>query len=124
MVAKRGMKMLTEVFALTLALATQKADPVAEARKVYSNCLVDVTVESLDKKEDQSVFNAKTETACAPERAKFRDVVIAGEKSFGSNQSDAETTAKDEVDSLLEKYTSSYGDFMKDNTRPTKQKVK
>ncbi len=116
--------MLLEIFAFTLAMAPQKTDPVAEARKIYSNCLVDVTTESLDKKEDQAAFNAKTETACPTERAKFRDLVIAGEKSFGSNQSDSEATAKDEVDSLLEKYTSSYGDFIEDNSRPSKQKVK
>ena len=116
--------MFIEIFSIMLAMAAPKADPVAEARKVYSNCLVDITNESLDKKDDQAAYTAKVETACPAEQTKFSDLVIASERSFGSNQSDAADMAKEEISSLQEKYTSSYGDFAKDNTRPTKQKVK
>ncbi len=115
--------MFTEIFAIMMALAAPKSDPVSEARKVYSNCLVDVTIESLDKKEDQAAYSAKTGTACPAEKEKFRAAVIAGEKEFGSKQSDAEAMADEEVGILMEKYTSSYGDYAKDNSRPTKQKL-
>jgi hypothetical protein len=114
--------MIVEFVAIMLAMAPAKNDPVTNARKAFSNCLVDVTIASLDKKDAETAFAEIAKAACPDEKAKFRSAVIASERGFGSKISDAEEFASDEVQGLIERYTGSFADFAKDNTRPTKQK--
>jgi hypothetical protein len=114
--------MIAEFFAIMLAMAPTKNDPVTIARKAFSNCLVDVTIASLEKKEAETAFVEIATAACPDEKSKFRNAVIASERGFGSKMSDAEEFANDEVQGLIDRYTGSYADFAKDNTQPTKQK--
>jgi hypothetical protein len=114
--------MIIEVFAIMMAMATPKNDPVMIARKAYSNCMVDVTIASLEKKDAEAAFVEKAKAACPDEQAKFRSAVIASERGFGSKMADAEEFANDEVQGLIERYTGSYADYAKEGAQPTKQK--
>jgi hypothetical protein len=114
--------MIIEAFAIMMAMATPKNDPVTIARKAFSNCLVDVTVASLEKKDAESAFMDIAKAACADEKAKFHSAIVASERSIGSKMADAEEFANDEVQGLIERYTGSYADFAKDGSQPTKQK--
>lgn len=114
--------MIVEIFAILMSMAAPKNDPVTVARKAFSNCMVDVTIASLEKKDPEAAFVEKAQTACPTEKAKFRDALIASERGFGSKMADAQEFADDEAKGIIERYTSSYADFAKDNAQPTKQK--
>lgn len=111
--------MFTVAISSMLMLAAAKADPQDEARKAYSNCLVDVMIVELDKGTGQSDFNKLIADACAETKATYHALIVKSERGYGSKPAEAEQYATEETQSIQSGKIDKYGQFSQDKTRPT-----
>ncbi|MGF1549194.1 MAG: hypothetical protein ACFBQW_01460 [Sphingomonadaceae bacterium] len=92
-----------------LAAALQPASP-AQAREAYGACLDRHVRTSLEASLTVEAFAASLETACAAERARYRNAMLAD----GYSEADAE----EELAWSRENVGDSYRGFIETNTRP------
>jgi hypothetical protein len=114
--------MVSNILALLLVMASGKADPMDTARKAYNNCVVKVVIDSLDKKSSQSAYNESVAAGCQTERTIYRDMLVKSEIGYGSKRSEAEQYADEEIQTILDVHSGSYGDHQQNNTRPVPEK--
>jgi hypothetical protein len=101
--------MLTLVAATMLSMAAMKADPLDGARKAYNNCMIEVN-KAVGEKASPSDFIKTSEAACPAQRAAYHAIMVKAERSYGSNQKDAEQFANEEVQGLLDSVVSSFNE--------------
>jgi hypothetical protein len=102
--------MLTLVAATMLSMAAMKADPLDDARKAYNNCMIEVHNKAVGEKASPSDFIKTSEAACPAQRAAYHAIMVKAERSYGSNQKDAEQFANEEVQGLLDSVVSSFNE--------------
>ena len=107
--------------AFTLLFAAAQADPVESARIAYSNCLVDVVNEQLDKDNSRKAFDTAAKAACLAEKTAYNNAIVSAELGMGSNQGDAKEFAAEEVASILMSWGDNYKDLKDQKLRPTKE---
>ncbi|MEE9434085.1 MAG: hypothetical protein V3V15_07590 [Sphingorhabdus sp.] len=113
---------ITLTSALLLSMTAYAYTPMDDARIRLNNCLVDLSIEHLDKKTNQGGFRKATETGCAEERQIFFDIVARDERKYGSNKSESETYAGEEVQGIINGFLERYSEYEMDKTRPVKEK--
>ena len=102
--------MLATGAAILFSMAAMKADPLDDARKVYSNCLRTFHNAAVKEKVTIPDFREKMKTACETERASYNAAVVKSERAFGSSVKDAEAYAADEISLLVSGTTTSFAD--------------
>lgn len=105
---------------MTLLLVAQAGDP-DDLRKTYSNCVVDMTIESLKSNMGERTFKNAASKACSAERAAYVDAIAKDEMEYGSNEDEAKQFAEEEADTVVAAMVNSYGDFKSTSTQPTKE---
>ena len=103
-------------FAIAMMLAAQ--DPLMATSRAYSDCLMKLTVSSLDEKKSEKEFVAAANDVCASQRDAYRAAVVKSEREFGSSQADAASYADEEVANVLASMKSNYANYSASNTRP------
>jgi len=106
---------------LALTMAAYMADPIETAQKKFSNCLIDTVNEQLDAKAPQKTFEKAANAACEKEKAAFHSIVLKDERGYGSSQAEASQYADEEAQGIIDSFVQSYGDYVLNNSRPTKQ---
>lgn len=101
---------------LTLLLGAQ--DPISQANTAYSDCLLKQTLASLDDKQDVDSFFQAAQERCTLQKQAYRAAVVKSERSFGSNQSEAEKYADEEAQYVLSAMTTNYTGYLETHTRP------
>lgn len=105
---------------MTLVLATQAAD-IETLRKDYSNCVVDMTIESLDNNMADRAFKKAAAEACPEKREKYIEALFKDERDFGASDSEAREYAEEEADAVLLGMVNGYADMKAANTRPVRE---
>lgn len=103
-------------FAIAMLLMAQ--DPLMDTNQAYSDCLMELTVSSLDEKKNEKEFAAAADRVCAAQRDAYRAAVIKSEKDFGSSQQEAASYADEEVANILAMMKSNYANYSASGTRP------
>lgn len=103
-------------------LAAFAGDPVDDARKGYSNCLVLYSIEQLEAKTSDSQFKKSAKEACLELRATYRAAIVKSELSSKVPKAEAEKYADEEADYVLAVHVDSFGQHSADNTRPSVEK--
>lgn len=114
--------MLTLITATMLSMAAMKADPQENARKAFSNCLVELHNSGIDAKQSPGDFNKASETSCMEQRKAYHDIIIKNERSFGSSAKDAEEYASGEVQSILDGVVASYNENLQVSSKMQTEK--
>lgn len=107
---------------LALAMAAMVAEPAEDARIAYSNCIIDVVNEHLERKDGKSAFEKAAAGACSNERAAFHAIIVKEEKGYGSSQAEADQYADEEVQGIVDSFVEGYRDYLNSNSRPAKEK--
>ena len=110
--------MLLSALSFIAFAAAQPADMMVKTRDEYATCLRKFMVEHLDKKTSPAEFDKALKPACDKQEAVFRTAVIAADKADKMSDADAQEDANFQVEDYLEKFQSSYRDFLETNTRP------
>jgi hypothetical protein len=105
-----------------LLMAAFAGDPMDDARKGYSNCLVRFSGQHLELKSSENEFRKAAKEACTEQRSTYRAAIVKSELSSKVPRAEAEKYADEEVDYLLSIYTDSYGQYLNDGTRPIEEK--
>ncbi len=108
-------------FVFMLLAAAPQNDPLDAARIVYSNCLIDVVNEHLDKDESENSFDTAAKTACESEKAAYRAMIVNTERAMGSNASAAQQYADEEIAMVVNSWSANYNDLKSDKSRPVKE---
>lgn len=103
-------------------LAAFAGDPVDDARKGYSNCLVRYSIEQLEAKTSESQFKKSAKEACSDLRASYRAAIVKSELASKVPKAEAEKYADEEVDYILTVHIDNFGQHSADNTRPSEEK--
>ncbi|MEO1045023.1 MAG: hypothetical protein AAFX04_06250 [Pseudomonadota bacterium] len=101
-------------------LVTQAGD-LDSLRKDYSNCMVDVTIEHLDKKTGTRAFKKAAQGACLEKRSAYIEALAKDEVAYGSTPEEAQEYAREEADSVMNAMVNGYDDMQQSNTRPSKE---
>jgi hypothetical protein len=115
------MIMIGLTFALAMSMAAGKADPQDNARKEFFNCLVELSVENLDKDASASDYTKLAQEACADKKAVYFGIIAKAERAY-SKPAEADKFASEEVQLIIDASTRDYGTFKQDKTRPVKEK--
>lgn len=110
--------MLLSALSFIAIAAAQPADMMVKTRDEYATCLRKFMVDSLDKKMDPSEFDKALKPACDKQEATFRNAVIAADRADKMTDADAQEDAQFQVEDYLDKFQSSYRDYLETNTRP------
>ncbi len=113
--------MIGLTFALAMSMAAGKADPQDEARKAFFNCLVELSVENLDKDTSVSDYTKLAQEACVDKKTVYHDIIAKAERAY-SKPAEADKYANEEVQMIVDASTRDYGTFKQDKTRPVKEK--
>lgn len=116
------MNMLTLVAASMLSMAAMKADPMDDARKAFNNCMIVAHNKAIDDKTPPNSFTKIADEACIPERGAYRDILIKSERSYGSNQKDAEKFANEEVQMIVDSLVTSFNENVENGAKLTIEK--
>ncbi|WP_187336170.1 hypothetical protein [Novosphingopyxis iocasae] len=103
-------------FAIAMLLSAQ--DPVITTNQAYNDCLMKLTVSSLDEKRSEKEFVAAANDVCASQRDAYRAAVVKSEREFGSSQADAASYADEEIANILAMMKNNYANYSESNTRP------
>ena len=104
-----------------LSAATLNPDDAEAARKAYSNCLTDYTIEQLDMKTGTSTFKKSVKNACNDERDAMIAAMKKDEIEFGSTEKEATDYATEEAANVLFAFSDGYAAYASTNTRPVKE---
>jgi hypothetical protein len=113
--------MIGFTFALALSLTAPKADPQDDARKIFFNCLIELSLENLDKDTAVSDFTKAAEEACIDKKTLYHDIIAKAERAY-SKPAEADKFANEEVQTIIDGVTRDYGQYKQDKTRPVKEK--
>lgn len=114
--------MLTLVAATMLAMAATKGDPLDDARKAFNNCMIEVHNTAVGEKASPSDFIKTSEAACPTQRAAYHAIMVKAERSYGSNQKDAEQFASEEVQGLVDSVVSAFNENVQSGAKLTAEK--
>ena len=107
--------------AVMLAMLALANDPIDDARKAFSNCLVEFSIEHLDLKTSVGAFRKASQTACEAKRDIYRGMIAKEDIASGSTKSEAKQFADEEVENITKGFVDSYGQHVSGNTRPVKE---
>ena len=110
--------MLLSALSFIAIAAAQPADLMIKARDDYATCLRKFVVNSLEKKMDPAEFDKALKPACEKQEAVFRNAVVVADKADKMSDADAQEDAEFQVEDYLDKFQSSYRDYLETNTRP------
>lgn len=110
--------MFLPVLSFLAIAAAQPADMMVKSRDNYASCLRKFMVEQLDKKMAPNEFDKVLQPACSKLETTFRAAVVASDKADKMSDADAQEDAQFQVEDYLDKFKSSYRDFLETNTRP------
>lgn len=110
--------MLLSALSFIAFAAAQPADMMVKTRDEYATCLRKLMVEELDKKTDPAAFDKLLKSGCEKQESAFRSAVITADKADQMSDSDAQDDAQFQVEDYLDKFQSSYRDYLETNTRP------
>lgn len=113
--------MIGLALALAMSMAAGKADPQDVARKTFFNCLVDLSVENLDKDVSASDYTKLAQEACTDKKTLYHDIIAKAERAY-SKPAEADKYANEEVQMIIDASTRDYGTFRQDKARPVKEK--
>jgi len=114
--------MITSIsFGPIVAMAAYLGDPVDDARKSFSNCLVRYSIEHLELKTSARSFKQSVSKACPSESRTFRDIVMREEIKIGEAKSAAEAYADEEIEILVEVFANNYKDHLDAGTSPIEE---
>ncbi len=114
--------MISTVIAMALSMAAAKADPVDNARKAYSNCLIGLHNKSVSDKVSASDFNGAVSSGCATEKTVYRDLIIKAERGYGTKAADAEKYANEEAQSVIDMITNAFSENAESGAKMTPEK--
>lgn len=114
--------MLTLVAATMLSMAAMKSDPMDNARKAFNNCMIATHNKAIDDKTPPNSFTKMADESCVTERAAYREILIKSERSYGSNQNDAEKFANEEVQMIVDSIVTSFNENVENNAKLTAEK--
>jgi transcriptional regulator CtsR len=100
--------MLSLGAAIFLSMAAAKASPFNEARKDYSNCLIEVHNKAIGDKTAESEILGLMQAACITQRDSYKIQIVKQQRSFGSSASEAEEYAGEELQIVIENLTENY----------------
>lgn len=103
---------------LVLALMLAAQDPMMATNKAYSDCLLKLTVASLEEKKSVAEFEKAAETSCAAPRQAYHDAIAKSETDFGSTDAEARTYANEELDNMLSAMKSNYTSYAASGSVP------
>ena len=103
-------------------VAAYAGDPVDDARKGYSNCLVRYSIEQLDLKTGDKEFKKAARETCQEQRTSYRAAIVKSELSSRIPRAEAEKFADEEVEYILSVHLDGYGQHQADGTRPVEEK--
>lgn len=92
------------------------------SRAVYTECLIDLTIDKLKEKATVDDYTAASKTACEAEKEAFKAAVIKDERASGSTAADAAEFAEEEVTMMLDDMAVGYADHLEYGTVPVKGK--
>jgi hypothetical protein len=113
--------MIALTFALAMNMAAPKADPQDDARKVFFNCLVELSIENLEKDVSVSDYTKLAQDSCVEKKKLYNDIIAKAERAY-SKPAEADKFAAEEVQNIIDGVTRDYGQFKQDKTRPVKEK--
>lgn len=102
--------MMMNALALAMAMMAMKGDPQDDARKALTNCFAEEHNTAVKGKKSGAEFNEQLEKACPDQRKTYFDILVKGELAFKAKQADAEQYANEEIQSIVDSITSSFGD--------------
>ena len=103
---------------LILAMLFAAQDPISATNKAYNDCLLKLTVSSLDAKKSADEFEKAAGSDCATQEQAYHDAVQQSEVQFGSSASEAKSYADEEVSNLLASMKANYSSFLESGTQP------
>ncbi len=103
---------------LVLALMLAAQDPMMETNRAYSDCLLKLTVASLEEKKSVAEFEKAAETTCAAQRQGYHEAIAKSEIDFGSTEAEARTYADEELDNMLSAMKSNYTSYADSGSFP------
>lgn len=114
--------MITIIAATLLSMATMKGDAMDTARKAFNNCMIEVHNTAVGEKASPSDFVKTTDAACPTERAAYREILVKTERTYGSNQADAEKFAAEEIQMMVDSIVESFNENLESGAKLTPEK--
>jgi hypothetical protein len=112
----------TILMAIAMSMAPAKADPVDNARKAFSNCIMELHNKSVGDKMSTSAFRDAANSACTTEKTTFHNLIVKAEIGYKSKPADAEQYAKEEVQTVIDNIISAFGDNVESGAKLTLEK--
>lgn len=101
-----------------LLLVAAQSGNIEKGRVQLTNCIAKMTIEHLEKKTPQPLFEDAARSACTKQKENYMELIKADEMKFGSSESEAREYAKEEADNVVDSFISSYDDYLETNSIP------
>lgn len=98
--------------------AAAPAQPNPSIRKAYASCLNGVMQKALGEKTEPAAFDTALSTACAAERAAFRNSLVNYDVAAGTKRAEANTNADLQIDDYLATTREDYRMYLEDGSKP------
>lgn len=106
--------------AAVLAMASPAEGMVETARTSYDNCMIDVTVDNLNRQAAESEYASVVVSACENEKKALFDAIVKYERSEGATASEAKEYAQEEINMTEYDLVQSYAEYLAEGTQPEK----